>query len=237
MLAVFKKELKGYFNSPIAYIVVVFFLEFATIWFLYLEQFLYQNVASMQGFFSLVPILYIMVLPALTMRLWAEERRQGTDEILLTLPFSETEVVLGKFLASFFVVGLIALLTLPLTLALMPLGDFQTGPLVGQYVGIVLLGASGVAVGQFVSGFASNQISAFLFSLVALLIITLVGQVNSLIDLPGFAASVLNYFSLSFHFQSFDLGIIDSRDVLYFVLLTAFFLYLNVRVLVHKKWR
>lgn len=237
MLAVFKKELKGYFNGPIAYIVVVFFLEFGTIWFLYVQQFLYQNVASMQGFFSLVPMLYVMVLPALTMRVWAEERRQGTDEVLLTLPITETAVVLGKFFASFFVVLLIAFLTLPLTLALLPLGDFQTGPLIGQYVGILLLGASGVAVGQFISGFASNQISAFLFSLIALLIITLVGRVNSLVNLPGFLAALLNYFSLSFHFQSFDLGILSSRDVLYFVLLTAFFLYLNVRVLVHKKWR
>jgi len=230
------KELRGYFNTPIAYIVIIFVLEFTTIWFLYIQQFLYQNVASMGGFFGALPVIYIIALPALTMRAWAEERRQGTSEILLTLPISEGRLVAGKFLAALILLSLIALLTLPLPLTLSPLGRFQFGPIAGQYIGIILLGAAGIAIGQFISAFSSNQITSFLFSVVALLFITLVGQVNTIAQLPNWLASGINYFSLDYHFQSFDKGIIDTRDVIYFLVMTGFFLYLNTKVLVLRRW-
>lgn len=234
---VVRKELRGYFNSSIAYIVALFFLLFANLWFLYFERFLYQNVASLQGFFSIVPVIYILVLPAITMRAWAEERRRGTDEILLTLPLSEWELVGGKFLASLCLLLLIVLLTVPLPLTLSPLGHFQRGPLLGEYLGAVLLGAAGLAIGQFISAFAANQITAFILSVVGLLFITLVDQVNNLVNLPVGIAGVLNYLSFTFHFSSFDKGIIDSRDIGYFLVVTALFLYLTTRVLVLRKWR
>lgn len=234
---VVRKELRSYFNSSIAYIVTLFFLLFGNIWFLILERFLYQNVASFQGFFSIVPILYILLLPALTMRAWAEERRRGTDELLLTLPFREWELVAGKFLASLCLVALIAALTIPLPLTLWPLGDFQTGPLLGEYLGMILLGAGGLAIGQFVSVFAVNQITAFIFSVVGLLFITLIDQINTFVNLPAWLAAVFNYLSFNFHFNSFDKGLIDSRDVAYFVFIAFLFLYLTTRVLVLRKWR
>ena len=237
LFAVMRKELQGYFNSSIAYIVVLFFLLFGNIWFLFLQRFLYQNVASMQAYFSIVPVLYILTLPAVTMRAWAEERRRGTDEVLFTLPFREWELVAGKFFASFLLLLVVILLTVPLALTLSPLGDFQTGPLVGQYLGIVLLGAAGLAFGQFVSVYSLNQITAFIVSVVGLLFITLIDQINSFVNLPGFLASLLNYLSFNFHFGSFDKGLIDSRDVVYFLVVTFLFLYLTTRSLILRKWR
>lgn len=232
-----RKELRSYFNSSIAYIVSLFFLLFGAVWFLYLERFLYQNVASLQGYFSIVPIIYVLVLPALTMRSWAEERRRGTDEILITLPFREWELVVGKFVGGFSLLLVIVALTVPLPLTLSPLGDFQLGPLLGQYLGILLLGAAGLSIGQFVSAFSVNQITAFIVSVVGLLFITLVNQVNSFLDLPVWLASLFNYLSFNYHFGSFDKGLIDSRDLAYFLIVTALFLYLTARVLVHKKWQ
>lgn len=234
---VMRKELRSYFNSSIAYIVVLFFLLLGNVWFLYLQRFLYQNVASLQGYFSIVPMLYVLTLPAMTMRAWAEERRRGTDELLLTLPFREWELVLGKFTASMLLLVLIVVLTLPLPLTLSPLGDFQRGPMVGQYLGMILLGAAGLAIGQFISAFSINQIAAFIVTVVVLLFITLVDQVNSFITLPSWAADIFNYLSLNFHFNSFDKGIIDSRDVVYFVLVTFLFLFLTSRVIGFRKWR
>jgi ABC-2 type transport system permease protein len=232
-----RKELLSYFNSSIAYIVALFFLLFGNVWFLYLQRFLYQNVASMQGFFSIVPVIYILTLPAVTMRAWAEERRQGTDEVLLTLPFREWELVVGKFLASLCLLLVITALTIPLPLTLSPLGDFQSGPILGEYLGMILLGAAGLAIGQFVSAFSLNQATAFILSVVGLLFITLVDRVNSLMNLPSWAAGVFDYLSFNFHFNSFDKGLIDSRDVAYFIVVTVFFLYLTTRVLVLRKLR
>ena len=234
---VMRKELRSYFNSSIAYIVVLFFLLLGNIWFLYLQRFLYQNVASLQGYFSIVPILYVLTLPAMTMRAWAEERRRGTDELLFTLPFREWELVLGKFTASLLLLLVIVVLTLPLPLTLSPLGDFQRGPMIGQYVGMILLGAAGLAIGQFISAFSINQITAFIVTVVALLFITLVDQLNSLLNLPAWAAGIFNYLSLNFHFNSFDKGLLDSRDVAYFVLVTILFLFLTGRVIAFRKWR
>lgn len=234
---VVRKELRSYFNSSIAYIVVLFFLLFGSLWFLVFQRFLYQNVASLQGYFSVVPIIYILVLPALTMRAWAEERRRGTEEILLTLPLEEWELVLGKFIASLLLIVLVAALTVPLPLTLSPLGDFQRGPILGEYLGMILLGGAGLAIGQFVSALSVNQITSFILSVVGLLFITLIGQVNTLVNLPAWLAGLFNYLSFTFHFGSFDKGLIDSRDIAYFVVVTALFLFLTTRVLVLRKWR
>lgn len=232
-----RRELRSYFNSSIAYIVALFFLLLGAVWFLYLERFLYQNVASLQGYFSIVPIIYILVLPALTMRSWAEERRRGTDEILLTLPFREWELVAGKFLGGFCLLLVVVALSIPLPLTLSPLGDFQRGPLLGQYLGILMLGAAGLSIGQFVSAFSVNQITAFIVSVLGLLFITLVNQVNNFLSLPIWLAAFLNYLSFNYHFGSFDRGLIDSRDLAYFLFVTVLFLYLTTRVLVLRKWQ
>ncbi len=235
--AVARRELGSYFNSPVAYIVIVFFLIFTSSWFFFGEQFFAQDSATLRGYFSLWPLAFIILLPALTMRSWAEEHRLGTAEILLTLPFRERELVLGKFAAALALLGLLVVLSLPVPLLVAPLGSFEPGQVVSQYLGVLLLGATGLAAGMFFSALSANQISAFLFTVIFLLFITLIGQVPSLLVLPVRLAGLLSWLSFDFHFDSFRKGLLDTRDVVYFLALTAAFLVLTTRVLLLRRFR
>jgi ABC-2 type transport system permease protein len=235
--AVARRELGSYFNSPVAYIVIVFFLVFTSAWFFFGEQFFAQDSATLRGYFSLWPLAFIILLPALTMRSWAEEHRLGTAEILLTLPFRERELVLGKFAAALALLGLLAVLSLPVPLLVAPLGSFDPGQIASQYLGVLLLGATGLAAGLFFSALSANQISAFLFAAIFLLFITLIGQVPSLLVLPVRLAGLLNWLSFDFHFDGFRKGLLDTRDVFYFLALTAAFLVLTTRVLLLRRFR
>ncbi len=236
-LTLLRKELATYFNSPIAYIVVVFFLVFTSVWFFYIQQFVAQNVASLRNYFAVVPIVFIILLPAVTMRTWAEENKIGTAELLLTLPFREGQTVAGKFLGAFSLLVLMLVLTIPVPLTIAPLGDFEVGQIVAQYIGVLALGAAGLAIGLFVSSLSKNQITAFIFSAVVLLLLTLINQVNFLVELPEWLGTVFNYLSLDYHFSSFEKGLVDTRDLVFYLALTALFLYLNTKVLVFRKWR
>ncbi|MBN2551463.1 MAG: ABC transporter permease subunit [Spirochaetales bacterium] len=236
ILPIIKKELRSYFNSPIAYIVVVTFLVFSSIWVFYLQTFFASNVASLRGFFSVIPIVFIIVMPALTMRSWAEEKKLGTMEVLMTLPFRESTVVMGKFLAALALLAIMVALTLPLPLMLGRFGNFDWGEILGQYIGVILLGAAGISVGLFVSSLVSNQISSFLISLFVLLVLTLISQVNLVFPLPPWAAGIVNFVSLGYHFSNFQRGLIDTRDLLYYAVVSALFLYLNTKTLVFRKW-
>ena len=236
ILPIIKKELRSYFNSPIAYIVVVTFLVFSSIWVFYLQTFFASNVASLRGFFSVIPIVFIIVMPALTMRSWAEEKKLGTMEVLMTLPFRESTVVMGKFLAALALLAIMVALTLPLPLMLSRFGNFDWGEILGQYIGVILLGAAGISVGLFVSSLTSNQISSFLISLFVLLVLTLISQVNMVFPLPPWAAGIVNFVSLGYHFSNFQRGLIDTRDLLYYAVVSALFLYLNTKTLVFRKW-
>lgn len=235
--AVVRKELRGYFNTPIAYIVAVFFLLFTSGWLYYMEQFYAANVASLRGYFGIFPMVFIFLLPALTMRSWAEESRMKTDEILLTLPIRTAELVLGKFLAALLLLSLLMILTVPLPLTLMPLGEFATGQIWGQYIGSFLLAGLGIAVGLCISALSNNQISAFLFSVVILLVFTLMWQFTMFLSLPAAVADLLKYMSLQSHFQSFAKGVIDTRDVVFYLVWTALFLYFNMKIMILRKWR
>lgn len=237
ILSIVRKEMRSYFNSPIAYIVIVFFLVFTAVWLFYVAQFVVQDIASLRAYFGIMPIVFVGLIPALTMRSWAEESKLGTEEILLTLPYRESELVLGKFLGAYGLLLLILLLTVFVPFSVTPLGNFERGEIFGEYLGIALLGAAGTAIGLFVSSIARNQISAFILSAVALLFLTLVGQVNAIVDLPSWLASVINYVSLQYHVQSFIRGVFDTRDLIYFLVITVLFLYLNVKTLVFRKWR
>ena len=235
VLPVAAKELKSAFNSPVAYIVTVAYLVFTSVWLFYLNQFFSHNEASLRIYFGIVPTVFIFLVPALTMRSWAEERRTGTLEILLTLPFREGEVVLAKFLGAFCLLALVVALTVPLPLSLAPLGHFDGGQIAGEYLGVLFIGAAGTAVGLFFSSLSTNQITSFILSGLALLAFTLLNQVNFIVALPGWLASLFNYLSFGHHYQSFRRGVIDSRDVLFFLLTTAAFLALNIQVLVRRK--
>ncbi len=230
------RELKSSFNSPVAYIVAAAYLVFTSVWLFFLNQFFSHNEASLRIYFGIVPTVLIFLVPALTMRSWAEERRTGTLEILLTLPFREGELVIGKFLGCFGLLCLVVVLSIPLPLSLASLGVFDWGQVAGEYLGVLFIGAAGISVGLFVSALSTNQITAFILTAVALLAFTLVNQVNLLVTLPPWLAAAFNWVSFGSHYDSFRRGVLDSRDIVFFLATIAAFLGLNVQVLVRRKW-
>ena len=233
---VIRKELKSYFNSPIAYVVMVTFLVFSSIWIFYLQSFFASNTASLRSYFAVLPIVFIIVMPAITMRSWAEERKLGTLEVLLTLPFKESTLVIGKFIAALALLAIMVGLTLPIPLLASRFGAFDWGEVFSQYFGAILLGAAGISVGLFVSSLTTNQISAFLVSLFVLLVLTLISQVNMVLATPPWAAGIFNFVSMGQHFANFQRGLIDTRDLAYYLVVGGLFLYLNIKTLVFKKW-
>jgi ABC-2 type transport system permease protein len=236
ILPVIRKELRSYFNSPIAYVVMVTFLLFCSIWVFYLQSIFAANTASLRPLFGVLPMVFIIVMPAITMRSWAEERKMGTMEVLLTLPFRESTLVAGKFIAAFVLLAIMVALTLPIPLLLARFGSFDWGEVAGQYIGALLLGAAGISVGLFISSLTANQISAFLISLFVLLIFTLISEVNRAFSLPNFLAGLFNYLALMAHFNNFQKGLIDTRDLMFYLIVCALFLYLNMKTLIFRKW-
>ncbi|MDR2536046.1 MAG: ABC transporter permease subunit [Treponema sp.] len=235
-LALARKELYSYRNSPVSYGICLFFLLFVSIWFFYFQRFFTLNMATLRPFFAGFPLAFILVIPVITMKSWAEERKLGSIELLLTMPFSEWDLVLGKFIASFTVLGIIIGLTIPVPLTLLPLGVFDGGVIVGEYTGSLLLGASATALGLFLSCLSKNQGGAFLGSASALLVVMLLSQFTQTVGLPLWLAEGINFFSLSFHFETFAKGIIDTKDAAFFIITTILFLFLNTQVLLFRKW-
>ncbi|MDR2784023.1 MAG: ABC transporter permease [Treponema sp.] len=236
MKALIRKELYSALHSPVFYGVAVFFLLFVSIWLFYLQKYFALDSATLRPFFSAFPLAFILAGPALTMKSWAEERKLGSVELLLTLPCSEWELVLAKFLSAFILLAGVIILTLFVPLTLFPLGSFDIGVMCGEYIGVLLLGASVISLGVLLSSLAKNQAGAFLGGAVALVVVILINQTTTSFNLPVFVADALNFFSLSFHFETFSKGIIDSRDVAFFVLSTLLFLFLNTRVILYRKW-
>jgi ABC-2 type transport system permease protein len=235
--ALARKEIYSYCISPVFYGMGVFLLLFVNIWLFYFQRFFARDMASLRSWFAAFPLAFIIVIPAITMKSWAEERRGGTLELLLTMPFSEWNLVLGKFIAVLWALVTFLLLTVPLPLSVLPLGDFDGGLILGEYAGILFLGASAASLGLFFSSFSRNQAGAFLGGVVILLIVTLINQIPQVLNLPLGLAGFINFFSLTFHFESFSRGILDSRDMAFFILSTLLFLFLNTRVLLFRKWR
>jgi ABC-2 type transport system permease protein len=237
MAALARKEIYSYSISPAFYGIAVFFLLFVNIWLFYFERFFALDSATLRPFFAAFPLAFIIIIPVITMKSWAEERKLGSIELLLTMPFSEWELVLGKFLAALAALAAILVLTIPLPLSIVPLGEFDGGVIAGEYAGVLLLGASATALGLFLSALSRNQAGAFLGGAVALLIVMLINTLTQTFNLPQWLAECINFISLTFHFQSFSRGIIDSRDLAFFIITTVLFLFLNTRVLIFRKWR
>lgn len=235
MFGLYKKELKSYFNSPIAYLVVLFFVLFCNIYFFFFNQFFAANVATLRGYFAVMPLIFILLIPSITMRSWAEEKKVGTEELLLTLPLTDWQLVLAKYLSSLTLLGIMLGITLFVPITLSFTGDFETGQIIGEYLGTLLLGAAGLAIGQFVSSVTSNQISAYIFSVIGILFITMIGDVSFFMNPSAFFGQLFNYLSFSYHFESFRKGLLDTRDLIYFIIIIFFFLFLNVKVITLRK--
>jgi len=228
-----KKELKGYFDSPIAYIVITIFLLISG-WFFFSDLFL-VNQASLRNLFSIVPFIFMFFVPAVTMRLISEEKRSGTIELLLTLPVRDHEIILGKFLAGMILISVSVILTLVYTLTLSGLGDLDAGSVVAGYIGLIFLGATYVSVGVFTSSLTQNQVVAFITSFLIIFILFMLNKV--LIFVPSFLASFFEYLSVDYHFSNISRGVIDSRDLIYYLSIIFLFLFLSVRALESRKWR
>jgi len=234
-LAVFKKEYKTYFNTPIAYIIITVFL-LITNWLFY-KGFFLINQATMRSFFGSMPWIFLFFVPAITMRLWAEEKRSGAIELIMTLPLKDIEVILGKYLASlvFLIITILLTLSIPITLSYM--GEPDNGPIIGGYLGIIFLGSAYLAIGAFISSLTKNQIIAFILSIAVCFGLFIVGENIVLMNVPYFIAPFLEYMGLGSHFASISRGVIDTRDIIYYLSIVVFFIYLNIRSVESRKWR
>jgi len=230
ILYITRKEFRSFFNLTIGYVFIVVYLLFTNGLFFY--TFFLVNRAEMRNYFTILPWVFLFFIPAVTMRLWAEEKKQGTLELLLTLPIKDYEAVIGKYLASLLliIITLVLSLNVPITVAL--LGEPDSGPILGGYVGALLLGAAYAAIGVCISSMTENQIVAFLISVFIIAGSLLAGM---LADIMGSLGPLLRFLSLGEHFQSIARGVIDSRDVIYYLSVIFFFLFLNNFIVVSRK--
>ncbi len=219
------REFRSYFDSPIAYVVIDVFLVVSS-W-LFLRQFFVAGRADMRLYFSLLPWFFLFFAPAITMRLWAEERKIGTDEILLTLPIRTSEAVLGKFVAALGLVFVTLLLSGILPVAIHHYAPLDRGPVIGSYLGSLALAAAFLAAGLFISALTENQIVAFILSVALAFAMLMVGTSMVVSSLPPSLGPLAEYIGLQNHFGSIARGVIDTRDIVYYVSVTAFFLLLN----------
>lgn len=231
ILNIFKKEFKGYFISPIAYIVISIFL-ILTGWFFFSTFFLYGQ-AEMRGFFSLLPIIFSFIIPAVTMRLFSEEFNTGSYELILTMPVSSLDIIIGKFMAAAAFAVIMLLPTFFYAVFISFIGDLDWGPVIGGYIGAILLGASFSAIGLFASSLTRNQIIAFITGMSLCFLLTLIDKM--LFFLPEAALGVFQYLGADFHFQNISKGIIDSRDILYFISVCFVMLYSTNLAIQEKK--
>lgn len=223
-ITIFKRELASYFASPIAYIVTGLFLIITGI--LFFTAFFLQGRASMRNLFQLLPLILSFFIPALTMRVYSEEKRVGSIETLYTLPVTEFEVALGKFLASFVASAIMIAPTLLYLIGMLPFGRPDIGPVIGGYLGALFLCAAFSAIGIFASSITKNQIIAFFTAFIICIVLTMISEF--LIFLPAPIVGFLQFLSANEHFTSISRGIIDTRDLVYFISLTAFFFSLTV---------
>ncbi|HEY2955250.1 MAG TPA: ABC transporter permease [Candidatus Eisenbacteria bacterium] len=234
--AVAARELRAYFDSPIAYVFLTVFAGAALFTFFNLQGFYTRGVADLRGLFGPLPLLMILLVPAVTMRLWAEEQKQGTLEVLLTLPVRDYQLVAGKFVASWTLLACGLALTAVLPLSVAFLGKLDWGPVVGGYVGALLLGAAYLAVGQFVSATTENQILAFILALTVCLALYGVGTESFAGLFSDRTAAALRALGTGSRFESVARGVIDLRDLLYYASLSLFFLTACVLAVRARRW-
>jgi ABC-2 type transport system permease protein len=239
MLAIMRRELRSYFLTPVAYVFIVIFLILTSTFTFYLGNFYERGQADLASFFNFHPWLYLFLVPALSMRLWAEERRSGSIELLMTLPVELWQAVVGKFLAAWAFTGLALVLTFPIWITVNYLGNPDNGVVVAAYIGSLLMAGGFLAVGSCISATTKNQVIAFILAVVACFLLLLAGFPLVLDVFSAWAPQALvdAVASLSFltHFASISKGVIDLRDLVYFTLLIGVMLHANTIVLQLKK--
>jgi ABC-2 type transport system permease protein len=220
--AVFKRELKGYFATPVAYVFLVIFLFFAG-YLTFREGFFEIRQADMRAFFKNLPLLFVFMVPSTAMRLWAEERKSGSIELLLTLPITVPQAVLGKFLAAWCFLAIALVLTFPVPITVCYLGDPDIGLIITGYIGSLLMAGGFLAIGSFFSALSKNQVISFILAVVACAILVYAGMPTTLnylsTTLPAGFVSAIESMSFQTHFESTLKGVIEFKDISYFIIL------------------
>jgi ABC-2 type transport system permease protein len=241
VVAVMRRELRSYFATPVAYVFLVIFLVLAGILTFYAGDFYERGQADLQPFFVMHPWLYLILVPAITMRMWAEEAKGGTLELLLTLPMTLWQAMLGKFLAAWLFIGLALALTFPIWITVNYLGSPDNGVILAGYLGSWLMAGTFIAIGACLSAVTSSQVVAFVLTALVCVLLMLVGQ-PQVLDfmqgaLPGRLINGVAHLSMLQHFEAIARGVLDVRDVLYFLLSMVGWLIAGVLLLDLKRTR
>ena len=237
--ALYRREFYAYFASPLAYIFLVIFLILTGVFTFYLGSFYQRDQADLESFFTFHPWLYLFLVPAIAMRLWAEERKSGTIELLLTLPLGMWEAVVAKFLAAWTFLAVALALTFPMWITCNYLGNPDNTVIAAGYIGSLFMAGGFLAIGSCISAFTKNQVIAFVISVV-ICFLFIVSGFPLVLDFfrawaPQAIVNLISSFSFLQHFNSIQKGVIDARDVVYFGTLIAFWLYANTLVISAKK--
>jgi ABC-2 type transport system permease protein len=224
-----KREIGGYFQSPIAYVFIVIFLLLAGFFTFMVAGLFDRGQANLEPFFAWHPWLYLFLVPAIGMRMWSEERRQGTMELLLTMPITPWQAIVGKFLAAWFVLALALALTFPVAITVNYLGHPDNGVIAAQYIGSFLLAGSYLSIAAMTSALTRNQVISFIIAVVICLFLVLVGYppvTNLLVEWANpWVVQTISAFSVMTHFESIGKGVLDSRDILFFLSVIGFSLF------------
>jgi len=238
LITVFRRELAGYFATPVAYVFIVIFLVMAGALTFTLGNFFARGQADLQPFFTFVPWLFLFLVPALTMRLWAEERRLGTIELLLTLPLAQWEAVVGKFLAAWAFCAIALALTFPLVITVNLLGNPDNGVILTGYLGCLMVAGAFLAVGAAISALTKNQVIAFVLAVAACFFLTAAGSpvvTEFLSQRVPELADIARAISITERLGGFTRGVISARDVVFFASFMAFFLFANTVAIDQRK--
>jgi ABC-2 type transport system permease protein len=232
IITIYKKELRSYFTSPVAYIVMVVFL-IITGWFFTNGLFL-ANVVSMRSVFDIIPFILLFFIPAISMRTFAEEKKSGTIELLLTKPITDYDIVIGKFLSTLSLAAITFLPTLVYVVSLKFLGPLDIGSIISAYIGLILMCGIYVGIGLFASSLTENQVIAFIVSFLIVFILFMMNKI--LVFIPAPFNSILEYISSDYHFTSIARGVLDTRDLIYYFSGIYIMLLLTKTSLESRKW-
>ena len=236
--AVFKREFKGYFTTPLAYVFLVIFLFFSG-YLTFKQGFFEARQADMRAFFMNLPLLFVFMVPSTAMRLWAEERKTGSIEVLLTLPITVTQAVLGKFFAAWLFLTVALLLTFPVPITVCYLGNPDIGLIITGYLGSLFMAGGFLAIGCFFSAVSKNQVISFILSVVACAVLVFAGMPTTLdylsTFLPAGLVGAIENMSFQTHFESIQRGVLEFKDLSYFVLLILGWIFASSIVLDERK--
>ena len=239
ILSIYKREFTSYFVTPVAYVFIVIFLFMTGVFTFYLGAFYESNQADLEPFFRFHPWLYLFLIPAISMRLWSDERKSGTFELLMTLPVSITDTVVAKYLAAWSFTAIALSLTFPMWITVNYLGNPDNTVVLASYIGSLIMAGGFLAIGSCISALTKSQVIAFVISVVICFMFILSGF-PMVLDLfedwaPQAVIDAIASFSFLTHFTSIKKGVIDIRDVIYFAALITFWLYVNVVIIENKK--